>query len=36
MGDESSRNWKTTYLSVIAVEVLWLLGLWWLGNHFGA
>jgi hypothetical protein len=29
------RNWTRTYLSVIAVEVLVLFGLWWLQGHFG-
>jgi hypothetical protein len=29
------RNWTPTYLTVLATEALWLLGLWWLGRHFG-
>ena len=35
MSDESARNWTRTYISVIAVEVLVLLGLFWLQRHFG-
>ena len=34
MSHESARNWTITYVSVIAVEVLALLALWWLQNHF--
>ncbi len=30
------RNWSTTYVTVIGVEVLCLLALWWLGRHFGS
>jgi hypothetical protein len=36
MKDETERNWTITYVSVIAVEVLALLALWWLQNHFRA
>jgi hypothetical protein len=32
--DESNRDWRRTYVSVIAVEVLVLLGLWWLQRYF--
>jgi len=35
MSDDSPRNWKRTYGSVIAVEVLVLLALLWLQRHFG-
>jgi hypothetical protein len=35
MSDESARNWTRTYISVMAVEVLVLLGLFWLQRHFG-
>lgn len=31
----SQRNWTRTYVSVIAVQVLVLLALWWLQRHFG-
>ena len=34
MPEESARNWSVTYISVIIVEILALLGLWWLQNHF--
>jgi hypothetical protein len=34
MSDES-RNWTRTYVSVVAVEVMALLALWWLQSHFG-
>lgn len=33
--DPSQRNWTRTYVSVIVVEVLVLLALWWLQRHFG-
>jgi hypothetical protein len=33
MRDEP-RNWSITYMTVIAVEILVLLGLWWLQNAF--
>jgi hypothetical protein len=33
MSDEP-RKWSITYLSVIAVEILVLLGLWWLQTAF--
>jgi hypothetical protein len=29
------RNWMRTYVSVMVVEVLVLLGLLWLQSHFG-
>ena len=35
MSDESTRNWTRTYVSVIVVEVLVLMGLWWLQSHYG-
>jgi len=35
MPADSPRNWTRTYVSVIAIEVLALLGLWWLQRHFG-
>src|SRR4029453_15517053 len=35
MTDSSGRRWTATYLTVIATEAVWLLGLWWLGHHFG-
>jgi hypothetical protein len=35
MSDDSTRNWTRTYISVMAVEVLVLLGLFWLQRHFG-
>jgi hypothetical protein len=34
MSDES-RNWTRTYVSVVAIEALMLLALWWLQGHFG-
>jgi hypothetical protein len=36
MSEESARNWSVTYIAVIIVEVLALLGLGWLQNHFKA
>jgi cytoskeletal protein RodZ len=33
--EPSQRNWARTYVSVIVVEVLVLLALWWLQRHFG-
>ena len=36
MPADSTRNWSRTYVSVIFVEVLALLGLWWLQSHYGA
>lgn len=34
MSEESERNWTPTYISVIAVEILVLLGLMWLQSQF--
>ena len=34
MSEESTRNWSRTYVSVIVVEILVLLGLFWLQSHF--
>ena len=34
MKDETARNWTVTYVAVIAVEILVLLGLWWLQSHY--
>lgn len=34
MSEESPRNWKVTYISVIFVEILVLLGLFWLQSQF--
>ena len=34
MSDASPRNWTTTYAAVIAVEIVVLLALWWLQQHF--
>jgi hypothetical protein len=36
MPSDSTRNWSRTYVSVILVEVLALMGLWWLQRHYGA
>ena len=36
MQSDSPRNWNRTYVSVILVEVLALMGLWWLQRHYGA
>jgi hypothetical protein len=35
MTEDTPRDWTRTYLSVVAVEVLVLLGLWWLQSHYG-
>jgi hypothetical protein len=35
MPADSPRNWMRTYVSVIAIEVLVLLGLFWLQSRFG-
>jgi hypothetical protein len=35
MSSESTRNWTRTYAAVIAIEVLVLIGLWWLQSHYG-
>lgn len=35
MPSDSPRNWTRTYVSVIAIEVIVLLGLWWLQRHYG-
>jgi hypothetical protein len=35
MPADSPRNWSRTYISVITVEILALLGLWWFQSHFG-
>jgi hypothetical protein len=32
--EPSTRNWTRTYLSVIVVEILALLGLLWLQSQF--
>jgi hypothetical protein len=32
---DSTRNWSRTYITVIVVEVLVLLSLWWLQRHYG-
>ena len=34
MTDSPRPNWTATYLTVIAVQILVLLALWWLGRHF--
>jgi hypothetical protein len=34
MSEESPRNWTLTYISVIFVEILVLMGLFWLQNRF--
>ena len=34
MSEESTRNWSRKYVSVIAVEILVLLGLMWLQSRF--
>jgi hypothetical protein len=33
---DSPRNWSRTYVSVIIVEVVSLVMLWWLQSHYGA
>jgi hypothetical protein len=35
MTEDTPRDWTRTYLSVVAVEVLMLLGLWWLQSRYG-
>jgi cytoskeletal protein RodZ len=35
MSTDSTRNWSRTYISVIVIEVLVLLSLWWLQRHYG-
>ena len=35
MPTDSTRNWTRTYVSVIVIEVLALMGLWWLQSHYG-
>jgi hypothetical protein len=35
MSEDSTRNWTRTYVSVIIIEVLALMGLWWLQSHYG-
>ena len=35
MSADSTRNWPRTYAAVIFVEVVTLMGLWWLQSHFG-
>ena len=34
MTDDSTRSWPRTYAAVIVVEVVTLLGLWWLQARF--
>jgi len=34
MTEDSTRNWTVTYVSVILVEILVLLGLFWLQSRF--
>jgi len=34
MSEASARNWNVTYATVIVVEIVVLLALWWLQNHF--
>ena len=34
MSDAAPRNWTITYVAVIAVEIVVLLALWWLQQHF--
>jgi hypothetical protein len=36
MSTDAPRNWSRTYVSVIIVEVVTLLMLWWLQRHYGA
>ena len=33
---DAPRKWSRTYVSVIIVEVVTLLMLWWLQRHYGA
>jgi len=35
MSEDSTRNWTRTYVSVIVIELLALMGLWWLQSHYG-
>jgi hypothetical protein len=35
MSVDSTRNWSRTYMAVIVVEALTLIGLWWLQSHYG-
>ena len=35
MLSDPTRNWTRTYISVIFIEVLVLMGLWWLQRHYG-
>jgi len=35
MSEDSTRNWSRTYAAVIVIEVLALMGLWWLQSHYG-
>ena len=35
MSEDSTRNWSRTYVSVIVIELLALMGLWWLQSHYG-
>jgi len=35
MSADSTRNWTRTYISVIVIEVLVLMSLWWLQRHYG-
>jgi hypothetical protein len=35
MSSDSPRNWSRTYVSVVVVEVLVLMVLWWLQSHYG-
>jgi hypothetical protein len=34
MSEESTRNWSRTYVSVIIVEILVLLALFWMQTRF--
>jgi hypothetical protein len=36
MSTDSTRNWTRTYTTVIIVEIITLLCLWWLQRHYGA
>jgi hypothetical protein len=35
MTEELPRKWRRTYMSVITVEIVVLLALWWLQSRFG-
>ena len=35
MPDPTPRDWTRTYLTVLAVQALVLLGLLWLQRHYG-